>query len=798
MKRKVRINKLPEGYSISNGKLLKSAKNGGFKTGDQFNYGMVTFPQFINGGEEENEIPFFPSAGKVQSTLGPNKRDESNIEAEKGETVLTDLNFDGTFELYNIGGKRHSEGGTPLDLPDQSFIYSDTRSMKLSKEEMAEMNVIENKKKTPAWVSKKFPLNKYSELLNDPQSDKISNDTAEYMLDKNKKKLSHLAFIQEAKKGFEEGVPAAAFPYLKEKGINPEEYKKTIDVVNQKESMAIQSLETPASDKEKFQILNQFIGQEESMMPPPQPMAESAAVPMMRYGGDLSRFIPRADEGTELDETIITDFGANWNADRNDDLREAFYQHYAQQLGLDELDSQQKEEIDSLLVKDNEIKNLMHDSFDENYFTSGDWDGSNDKYNSAITKLNEETDWEGSGLSSDEIEKVQNAHIALNTMGRMPMYQEGFQNIGLDFNMTGPVQDDNVGVDSTLSGVDGLAGDNFINTFMTSEYTPESDTTPKYDLPVGKEYKTKVPSYWKQDDLNTTAAIMDKFSIKKRYPTLTKYKPTLVENAFVDPKRQYAQIAELAAQAGDTARAFAGPKRSAAVVSKAQGEAMAQMANVQAETDNKNIQLYGDQQTRNAQILNTFEEMNKNAMSDFADKVNLTEENYDNAMRQANDAIRRQIVNRETNRARTNNLNALYPHFDIDPGRAGMIDITDYKTFYPTEEYDQSAYETKLNRIKQLRADGLISTDAADTMLNDLINTGLDSKAVQTPGADVAINPYNRGFYDANASNSPYQNPQMMQYLMMQQQQGGYNMGGSVPVSPFGIRRNGRKLKTIE
>jgi hypothetical protein len=76
-------------------------------------------------------------------------------------------------------------------------------------------------------------------------------------------------------------------------------------------------------------------------------------------------------------------------------------------------------------------------------------------------------------------------------------------------------------------------------------------------------------------------------------------------------------------------------------------------------------------------------------MSDFADKVNLTEENYDNAMRTANDAIRRQIVNRETNRAKTYNLNTLYPHFDIDPGKAGMVNITDYDKFYPTQDYDQ-------------------------------------------------------------------------------------------------------------
>tara|TARA_R110002020_G_scaffold5834_1_gene23882 strand:+ start:14002 stop:16515 length:2514 start_codon:yes stop_codon:yes gene_type:complete len=837
MKKKVRINKLPKGYNVSNGKIIKSVKEGGFTTGDQYKFGLVTFPQFMNGGEGDNEIPFFPSAGKVQNTLGPDKREESNIEAEKGETVLTDLNFDGSFELYTIGGKRHHEGGTPLDLPDQSFIYSDTRVMKLTKDEMAEMNVHENKKKTPAWVSKKFPLNKYSEILNDPQSDHIANDTAEYMLDKNKKKLSHLAFIQEAKKGFEEGVPVAAYPYLKEKGIDPTKYAKTIDQLNTKEKMATQSLQMEPTDDEKFKILQAFIGGPETnqappqqemmppgppvgappqqsmmpqqgpppqqMMPAPQAMAQPAAAPMMRFGGDLSRFIPRADEGTEIENPSITDFGANWSDDRNKKLREAFYSHYAQQIGEEELNTDQKKEIDDLLVKDNKIKSLMHNTFEEDYFQSGEWDGSNDKYNQAIDRLKNETDFDESGLNNDEIEKVQNAHVALNSMGRMPMYEEGFQNIGLNMNMTGPQQDDNTGAEGTLSGIDGLAGDNFINTYMTSKYTPEAEEElPKYNLPVDKKYEAKVPDYWKQDNINLSAAVLDKFGIKKRYPTLTQFEPTLVDPMYVDPKRQYAKIAELAAQAGDTARSFAGPKRSAAVVAKAQGEAMSQMANVQAETDNKNIQLYGDAQTRNAQILNQFEQANKTAMSDYADKVNLTEENYDNAMRQANDSIRRQIVNRETNRAKTYNLNTLYPHFDIDPGKAGMVDIIDYNKFYPTQDYDKGTYETKLGRIKQLRADGIISTDAADTMLSDLINTGLDSKTPETPGADVVINPYNRGFYDAQGPSNPYQNPQMMQYLMMQQQQQQQNpymnMGGSVPIAPFGIKRRQRRLKTIE
>ena len=74
-KRKVKINKLPKGYSVSNGKIIKSAKEGGFSTGDQHKFGLVTFPQYMNGGEGDNEIPFFPSAGKVQNTLSADNRD---------------------------------------------------------------------------------------------------------------------------------------------------------------------------------------------------------------------------------------------------------------------------------------------------------------------------------------------------------------------------------------------------------------------------------------------------------------------------------------------------------------------------------------------------------------------------------------------------------------------------------------------------------------------------------------------------------------------------------------------------
>ena len=62
-------------------------------------------------------------------------REEANLEAEGGETVYGDINGDGMPEHKSIKGPRHSAGGVPLKLPDDTFIFSDTNSMKINDRE---------------------------------------------------------------------------------------------------------------------------------------------------------------------------------------------------------------------------------------------------------------------------------------------------------------------------------------------------------------------------------------------------------------------------------------------------------------------------------------------------------------------------------------------------------------------------------------------------------------------------------------------------------------------------------------
>lgn len=224
---KVKINKLPKGFELVDGKVKKKTikRDGGMITGDQADYGLVTTPQEFYGNTNFNNN----DDQSVRYSLSRVPREDANIEAEGGETVLTDLNGNNQFGLYDIKGPRHSSGGVPMFLPEQSFVYSDTKSMRFNKDELAEFGLERGKKMTPAEVSKKYPLNAYYAEINSQYADDISTRSAELMLDKNMYNLSKLAFGQELKKDFEDGVPLAAYPYLQEQGIDPIEFTAQVE-----------------------------------------------------------------------------------------------------------------------------------------------------------------------------------------------------------------------------------------------------------------------------------------------------------------------------------------------------------------------------------------------------------------------------------------------------------------------------------------------------------------------------------------------------------------------------------------
>jgi len=241
-------------------------------------------------------------------------RDEANLEAEGGETVYGDLNGDGFPEHKIIKGPRHHSGGVPLNLPDDTFIFSDTRGMKIKDPEILEMFGKAGSKQayTPASLAKQYDIQKYRKILEDPNSDHLDRKTAELMLKNFVIKLGCLALAQEAKKGFPQGIPAVAKPCMDAKGITPEAIGPEKNVVeltqqiktnykldeNAEETM---ESEDQTDDVEQAEQINQGqpVAQAEQQMPPQQQMQQPSPEEMMMYGGNSYRRLKRAQEGME-------------------------------------------------------------------------------------------------------------------------------------------------------------------------------------------------------------------------------------------------------------------------------------------------------------------------------------------------------------------------------------------------------------------------------------------------------------------------------------------------------------------
>lgn len=174
-----------------------------------------------------NSQKFAQQPTEVRNTLQPVPRDEANLEAERGETAV--VNIDGIPAHFKIGGKRHSQGGTPLNLPDNSFIFSDTAKMKIKDPNILAQFGMSTKKGgyTPAEIAKKYDINSYRKILADPNTEDVERKTAEMMISNYNLKLAKLGLAQESMKGFPQGIPVMAMPYVMANNINPADYFPT-------------------------------------------------------------------------------------------------------------------------------------------------------------------------------------------------------------------------------------------------------------------------------------------------------------------------------------------------------------------------------------------------------------------------------------------------------------------------------------------------------------------------------------------------------------------------------------------
>ena len=261
-------------YKVKIKKLGQAAEGKAVKTGQQTSDGALAIQPTAWGGSDitgnmgEKDL-------EVTESIGAVDKKDANLEAEGGETAYGDINGDGMAEHYKIKGPRHTHGGVPLNLPDDTFIFSDTRSMMIKdRETLAKFGKSTSKGKkpkgyTPAELAKQYDINKYRKILQDKNSDAIDKKTAELMIRNYTLKLAELGLRQEAQKGFPQGIAKISQPYLEANGLSEEDilptYQKRFpdeeSMANQEEPQLPEEMPTEMPSGEQIAMSPEMMGE---------------------------------------------------------------------------------------------------------------------------------------------------------------------------------------------------------------------------------------------------------------------------------------------------------------------------------------------------------------------------------------------------------------------------------------------------------------------------------------------------------------------------------------------------------
>lgn len=155
-----------------------------------------------------------PQRTDINSTIKPIDREDANAEIEAGEIVFDPEKL----TLHKALGKRHNQGGTPVNLNEGAFILSDFNKLALSKKELKSFELksggkYSKKKSTPAKIlEKNVDLHHHNKLIEILSRDpRLINDatlnSARLMVEKNLEKVGLVSFLQENKKNFTDGPP---------------------------------------------------------------------------------------------------------------------------------------------------------------------------------------------------------------------------------------------------------------------------------------------------------------------------------------------------------------------------------------------------------------------------------------------------------------------------------------------------------------------------------------------------------------------------------------------------------------
>ena len=709
---KVRIKKLPQA-----------------RTGYQVHGALVNdVPAF--GGADYNAYIGQPDS-RVSKTISKVKREDANLEAEGGETVVGNLDGSMMPSFKTIKGPRHTAGGVPLNLPDDSFIFSDTASMKINDSHLLKMFNKPTKKGgyTPAELSKPYQINDYRKILQDPETDPVSKKTAEMMVKNYTLKLGALALAQESQKGFPQGIPLIAKPYMEANGID-----ENVLLPKPQEQEAMASMPTAPQ-----QMPN---GSPVAMPNQEQPMAAYGGS-MGGYdmpfatGGSLQEYQDKGEVKTEtpkLTPEQEKEVKVKWNGDiaaylkykqtenaikNNPEFRKKLYEQYKKTVANKEnytggkkenwesalKDRTEDEVINNLLEQEQRNLRLKSFGFDASKSEQGKAKGSNT--NASAKKFIDE---HKEGLGDIDFTRGhigQAAYIAYDDLvnGEKPK--------GYDRTQTG--KGDELKGRPTISGIDNANTNTTLGQFISS--VPNTEVPAPTVVPsIKKEEKQpepyvaedinitpdapRNPQWWLQDTVNTMGAFGDMYSRKKYMPWEERVDLEEPRPTFIDPTRTLAAQSEQANIASQAVGQFAGAQGVNARLAQIQGQGAKQAADTMNNVNQQNVGIGNQFEQMQSNVRNQENQANAQMATRVFDKNVIANQQFDNTKLADRSNLRQYYNNALTNRAKTDALNQMYPNYQVDPTTGGLVNYTPTeKKLDNTEEKDIITYANEISHF---------------------------------------------------------------------------------------------------
>ena len=694
----------------------------------------------------------YNQGNNVRRTLKPTSRTQADLEAEKGETIITILGYDVNTEFYTIGGKPHSQGGTPVSIPDDSFIFSKDKKMKITDKDILELFSMHDKKSgyTPAEISKKFDMNKYIAILNNKLATPLEKETAKLMIKKNNESLGKLAVVQESMKGFNEGIPAVAQTFMGKYNITPEELisgnllgfqrdileyqkKQNEDMLIALKNSIMQQMQTKIQQDQMQQSQEQpalpqakkgisFIKKQRNPFDPKlfeelvKAGYSKSTIAQLEKEADKKagsqnyvlrngKLVPKSawelnpnyqySEGLKIGGYDFNNEFATINAYMSDPIQEEAMRKHFNEVNKDRLSSpltieQFRDYISKFLEVTPEIYTAQHSKKYEGKTTEKE--GTEHSYKQYENVVTDRPDKE------EAIHSFQGLHLALATKGNPWKKLKAFGAA------TGTKDADAVDIEGAgrFSKM-GKMGDQTANEAIAMAESDEEIALPEIQ-PEWEHFnppkQDDIAPFWTQDMNNLGLALGNRLNIYKGKPWQAPLEYSEITPQLVDYHQR-------AADASSASNALAS-------VLATQGDLNAFNANAQ---DIANT-LYGevtkaraDEYNTNVDIMNKFgQERNKNA----ANQMDLQQNRYDqqtifnqafhNEKNAANAEIVEQFNNAWTNRGMTQSMNSLYPNFRTDPITGTVTKKAD-TPFDAKEQLDKTTQTINFLREQGIKLD---------------------------------------------------------------------------------------------